>query len=506
MALAIPLSNIPRDKQIELAALNTFIPEKNFSVQSEYGNNEIESFSAFRTVVIDGTKYTLMPLYISLVYIEQHPEIIPEYNTYHRKGCSYQFTGELRHYQQAAVDKAREHLELYKTTTISMHAGAGKTLTATAVFAGYEGVVAFVMHMEPLTIQWYETCTRFTDAKVHIFGNKDNKYKLEEANVWIVMEKRIKKLVEMGVADWVRMLVVDEAHHFCTASRAQALLGFRPEYLVMVTATPERPDGLHDVMYAFAGTHQIVRPYQVSFDVNVIRTGIYPTKEKNARGDLNFSVFSQSLMYHQLRNIYITNLVEMNRRRKILILTKEKEHVDLLADMITARGISVATMRGKDKSYVDKSVLIGTVSKIGCGFDEATFADCYGGKRLDMLIFLATYKNKATIEQSVGRVLRSENPVIVYLNDQDGICDNHCRIFKDWCVENGGVCNTYSVDIENAEDDLLKYYNSPVPKVKISYNYIKLWNDKYDVQLEEYVVKTRAKRKKKMVKANAYRV
>lgn len=506
MAVAIPLSNIPKECQVELAALNTFTPEKTYSKVSDYGDEVVESFSVFRTVTIDEVKYTLMPYYITYMYIDQHPEIIPDVNTYYRKGCSYQFTGSLRHYQQAAVDKAREDLDNYGTTTISMHAGAGKTVTAMAVFGGYEGVVAFVMHMEPLTVQWYETATNFTNAKVHIFGEKNNKYSLEEANVWIVMEKRIHKLVTMGVADWVRMLVVDEAHHFCTPSRAQALLGFRPEYLMMVTATPIRPDGLHQVMYAFAGTHQIIRPYQVTFDVHRICTGLIPVKEPNANGTLNFAVFTQSLMYNEVRNIYITNLVEMNRSRKILILTKEKEHVDLLANMIKSRKISVATMRGKDKNYVDKSVLIGTVSKIGCGFDEATFATCYNNKRLDMLIFLATYKNAATIEQSVGRVLRSENPVIIYFNDQDGICDNHWRVFRDWSEANGGNCRSYSVDLMEAEGNLRAYYASPIPKVRIARPGIVLWNEKYNTPFEELSEQRRGKKKKKLVNANQYQV
>ena len=507
MAVAIPLEQIPKECQVELASLNTFTPEKTYSNSSSEYSEGPSSFSTFRTVTIDDVKYTLFPFYIGYLYIELHPEIQFEPNTYYRTGCSYEFTGTLRHYQGAAVLKAREDLEEYGTTTLSLHAGAGKTVTAMATFAGYDGVVAFITHMQPLLIQWYETGTNFTNAKIHIFGEKGNKYTLEQANVWIVMEKRISKLVEMGVASWVRMVVVDEAHHFCTASRAQALLGFQPEYLMMVTATPERDDGLHQVMYAFAGTHQIVRPYSVTFEVYHIKTGVIPTKESNVNGDLNFAVFTQSLMYNEIRNMYITNLVEMNRGRKILILTKEKDHVDLLASMIESRKISVATMRGTDKNYVDKSVLIGTVSKIGCGFDEATFASCYGGKRLDMLIFLATYKNAATIEQSVGRVLRSENPVIIYFNDQDGICDNHWRVFRGWSEMNGGSCYSYKVDLNEAEQDLRKYYESPVPKVRVLRNEIRLWNDKYDVQMEEYKENRRKKTKtRKLVKANQYKV
>lgn len=506
MSLAIPLEHIPKESQLELATLNTFTPEKNYSGrESEYGE-VIPSFSVFRTVTIDDIKCSLIPFYIGYLYLSQHPEITYQPNTYHRKGCSYEFTGELRHYQQAAVDKARTDLEEHGTTTISMHAGAGKTVTVTGVFAGFEGVLAIVIHMEPLMIQWADTFAKFTNAKVHLVGEKSNKYSLEEANVWIVMEKRITKLVNMGVASWVRMVAVDEAHHFCTPSRAQALLGFQPDYLMMVTATPERDDGLHQVMYAFAGTHQIIRPYQVSFDVHYIKTGIVPTKEKNAKGDLNFTIFTQSLMYNELRNIYVTMLVEMNRGRKILILTKEKDHVDLLADMIESRKIPVATMRGKDKNYVDRSVLIGTVSKIGCGFDEATFASCYNNKRLDLLIYLASYKNVATIEQTVGRVLRSENPAIIYLNDQDGICDNHRRVFRDWSEANGGNTYTYSIDLNLAEEELRAYYASKIPKVRIVKKDIILWNFKFSTEFEQYDEQRRTKKKKKFVKANQYKV
>lgn len=481
MSIAIQLKKIPKTNQIEIAELLTFTPSVNSNqTYSDYNVEEKPSFSVFKSITIDEVKYALLPLYFGNLYLANYELDIPRLCVpIDATTEPYRFTGSLREYQQHAVDLARSHLKEHQTSTISLHAGAGKTVTSIATFATYSGITGIIIHMETLIDQWCETCKQFTDAKYHVFGRKENVFTLEESNVWIIMEKRIKKLVELNMINNIKNIIVDEAHHFCTPSRSHALLNLRPDYLIMVTATPLRDDGLHQIMHAFVGTHQILKPYQVEFEVHRIRTGIKPTKESNSRGDLNFTVFSQSLMYHLHRNLYVTSLVEMNRSRKILILTKEKEHVDILAKMIESRGIQVATMRGNDKKYSDKSVLIGTVSKIGCGFDEATFANAYNGKRLDLLIFLASYKNKATIEQSVGRVLRSESPVIIYLNDEDGICDNHWRIFRDWCEDNNGVCHSYRTSIERASSDLEEHFKSKAPKVIVKKKDITLWNEKW---------------------------
>lgn len=506
MAISIPLASISRELQEEICNLNTFHIIKQYNRNTEYGPIENNYFSVFRTITINDIRATLVPFYFGNRYISIHPEISPIKNEFYRHGCSYKFTGQLRHYQEAAVVQARLDLSINGTCTIALHAGAGKTVTSSAIFSEFDGIVAVVIHLDTLITQWVETFNRFTDAKVHVYGEKKNKYTIEEANVWIVMEKRIIKLVEEDISDWVRIVLVDEAHHFCTVSRAQALLGFRPEYLVMITATPTREDGLHEVMYAFVGTHQIYRPYNVTFEVHRIKTDIIPIREFDGNGTLNYSIFSQSLMYHEIRNTYITNLVEINRGRKILILSKEKKHVDTLNDMISSRNILVATMRGKDKSYTDADVLIGTVSKIGCGFDEATFASCYNGKRLDMLIFLSSYKNPNTIEQSVGRILRSENPVIVYLNDRDNICDNHWKVFRNWSESNNGVCYSYQMNLEDSHENLTKYHIRPISKIKVLNPEVRLWISTWGDSFSSVKEVRRGGKKKKLIKANQVQV
>ena len=506
MSIAVSLDTIPPELRKEIVKLNTYKPDEKHNNENKYAETKDKSFTSFRTITLNGQKVTLLPSNFAKDYVKTHPEIMMVENEFHRLDCSYKFTGQLRHYQEAAKDRAIEHLEEFGTSTLSLHAGAGKTVTSAAIFANYRGVLAIVIHLETLIVQWVETFNNFTDAKVHVYGNKKNKYSIEEANVWIIMEKRIINLVEEGISDWVRMVVVDEAHHFCTKTRCQAILGFRPDYLLMVTATPRKENGLHTVMESFVGTHSIYRAYEVTFKVKRILTGVVPTREFMANGTLNYTTFSQSLMYNYVRNIYVSNLVEINRGRKILILTKEKKHVDILRDMISTRKISVATMRGNDKEYTDAEVLIGTVSKIGCGFDEATFANCYNGKRIDLLIFLASYKNVATIEQSVGRVLRSENPEIIYLCDQDSVCDSHWRVFRDWSISNNGTCFSYKTDLESNFENLKRFHYGPSAKIKIIRNDVRLWLPSWGEEPVIYKERIRSKKGKRMVNATQHKV
>lgn len=429
-----------------------------------------KAFTIFKTREYKGCKFVDVPLFFGRFFSVNCKIPLLRSPIYPQRG--YQFTGRLdmkgREYQQNIVNEALEHLKTYKTTLIAAHPGAGKTVMGAAVGSLVaKHPVAIIIHLELLISQWRNTFSDHTDAKVYTIGERDNKCTIEEANVYLVMDQRTKHIPE-NILYQIGTVIVDEAHRFCTAARALSLLKFRPQYLILLSATPKRQDGLHSVLHAFAGEHSIIKKYDNPFHVYCVHTSLTPVREQGYKGNVNFTKLSQSLMYSDVRNLYICHLVLKNPSKKILILIKEKKHVDILSGMLTELGIRNACMRGSDKSYVDSPVLIGTVAKIGTAFDESSFAQGFNGKRLELLIMAVFYRDPAVIEQNVGRVLRASAPNIIYLLDNDSICDRHWAVFRRWAQNNQGTQSGFMLNLPNMAQEMKDFGKEHIEKVKKS--------------------------------------
>lgn len=356
------------------------------------------------------------------------------------------YMGTLRDYQVNAMVEIREHLNTYRTSTVAHHPGAGKTRVggAICVMIGLRALI--LLHREILIKQWIKSLTTTTNAKIHVVGSYVcdipgvTLYPEEEAEIIICMDQRVDKL-QQKTLESIGIVLIDEAHCFCTPTRVRSILKFTPRYLVALTATPDREDGLDVVLQVLVGTHRSEKAFCLPFSVTVVHTGVVPERQyDNIRGKskLKYNIFTQSLHNSEIRNLYILCKVIDNPGRKILILTNEKKHVNILMNLITPHR-PVSKICGAVRTYKNAPVLVGTVSKIGTGFDEENFCDDFDGDPLNLLIMCVSYRNKATIEQNIGRVFRSERPHVIYLLDQDGLCEDHCDIFKAWARRCGGT-------------------------------------------------------------------
>jgi len=84
-------------------------------------------------------------------------------------------------------------------------------------------------------------------------------------------------------------------------------------------------------------------------------------------------------------------------------------------------------LAGKKSDYYDSRILIGTMGKCNCGFDEATACLDWGGIRLNMILLVGSTKSIPTLDQTIGRVFRSDNPIIIDFVDKDRISMNQWR-------------------------------------------------------------------------------
>jgi len=245
--------------------------------------------------------------------------------------------------------------------------------------------------------------------------------------------------------DWLNVigtLVIDESHTFCSNSRVPALLATSPLYCITCSATPIRDDGMHVMIEAISGTDRIIKISQKPFNVIRYNTGFDPEMPVNYDGMPNWNKLVTMMCEDPERNNLIIELVKAHvNKDKILILTTRKEHVLLLHGLISALGIKCDYMTGTKKTYSDSNVLVGTIKKIGTGFDEESACADYNGIRIARLILVVSIKSVALLEQVAGRVFRSQFPEIDYLVDDNNISDKHFKKSRNWFESRKGNIN-----------------------------------------------------------------
>jgi superfamily II DNA or RNA helicase len=397
--------------------------------------------------------------------IEYLPKLITDMKWYE---CDLGFSGELFQHQKEVVEELSPHLIEHQTTTLNLYTGAGKTVLSTYItcITGCKAVI--LCNRTILLKQWRSAYEKYTDARIHVvdcsdviidseihdieelqkmISKKDKIIDIQNYDVLICLDERY-HCISKEVKERIGCLIIDEGHLFCTPSRVDCLLSFTPKFIIVATATLQRDDGLHKMIHFMVGKHAVIRHSQKPFSIIKMNTGFIPITQKNSRGT-DYKAYTDSIIQSKERNQLIVNLIKSNSQFKTLVLSSRKDHISSLRKkLIEEEGIECDFLAGTKNSYSDSNVLLGTMSKIGVGFDEEGACENFGGKRIELVIITTSIKKSSVLEQNVGRGFRSEFPMVIHLVDNHAIAKRHFRDNKKW------YCSRKGIIIEkNVEDD-----------------------------------------------------
>jgi len=200
--------------------------------------------------------------------------------------------------------------------------------------------------------------------------------------------------------------IVHNCHHVLAKSFSSIFYKVQTKYMLGLSATPERKDGLSKVIYWFLGPQIITIKRETgkpSIQFHLMDTANYIEKF-NKLGKVNNPQMITDLTKQETRNEYIISLIKENVSigRKILVLSDRRDHCDYLNNQLKLASISCGVylggMKTKDReTSVNCSVILGTYQASGEGFDVP---------ELDTLILASP---KSDVEQAVGRILRQKN-------------------------------------------------------------------------------------------------
>jgi hypothetical protein len=393
------------------------------------------------------------------------------------------FHATLRDYQREVVEQALAQLKKNRSTTLGLPPSWGKTIAGAYLAGKANGVVMIFVHREIIGDAWYRTFElcypQLVDYILYVGKKERNKEGIPGKNkkgiiipricvnnpqvsapggiepvpcgecsectrpdlftpgIIICLDGRIEHIPQY-VKDAVMTTVIDEAHLFCTPSRVECLLCTEPKFVIAETATLERQNGMESMIRSIVGREGIFKAPNKPYRVYKIKTNIRVATEQGARG-LDFTKLTHELIANEERNRQIVDCILCNPHRKPMIMTRFKEHIPILKDLLEAEGLRVATLFGNQKSYSDSEVLIGTIPKMGVGFDEKNACPDFQGRASDLMLLVTSIADLNLFEQVKGRMMRSEDPVLFYFEDNIGVIKKHIKNTEEWIENTKGV-------------------------------------------------------------------
>ena len=426
------LSFAEEDKEEEKQKWNKFakkIPKKNKEIVKMY-----------QVDIIQDKTYLRLPFRFACGFFGRmmnRDRVYPE--------VDFKFAIPLRPHQIPVVQEAYAQMYTYGTTQLSIPTGFGKSFMSVYLAGATRTVTAVVITIQALTDSWLTTFqTAFPDLKDRIWVVGEEKMPDNPAMI-IFMYGRYEKIPE-HIRKQIGCLIIDESHLHCTISRVPALLALEPKYVIGLSATPERDDGMERMIYSITGTHMVERLSENDYKIIKLKTDIKIPEERTMYG-VNYAKLVNDQAEIMERNIIPVNIVNSFPTRKFMILTKTKEHVEALEKLFEYYKIPCDSLYGSKKKYTETRVLIGTISKISTGFDESTKVDNFSGVKIDTLILMTTLKKPTVLKQAFGRVVgRAENPRIVYLVDNNAVCKRHFNECKDLAERTKGEIVEFDYD------------------------------------------------------------
>ncbi len=332
-------------------------------------------------------------------------------DTYEGERIEAEFQGMLSSQQSDAVNTIIQN----NTGTLSATTGFGKTVAATALIAERKVNTLVIVHRTQLMKQWTEQLAAFLNispANIGQIGGGKNKVtgKIDVATIQSLnYGGQLKSIVTQ-----YGQIIVDECHVLSAFTFEKVLKQIRARYVVGLTATPIRKDGLHPIIQMQCGpirytvdakTQSLVRPFIHRL---MIRETAFQTKETDFHG------ICQRLVLDEERNrqIFEDVLQSLEEGRSPLILTERLQHLQIMENQFRGFAKNIIVLSGKMKkkeltnalqriSEIPKDeerLLIATGKFIGEGFDDA---------RLDTLFLTMPISWKGTLQQYVGRLHRN---------------------------------------------------------------------------------------------------
>ncbi len=325
-----------------------------------------------------------------------------------------EFSGQLRPAQLDAAAMIAEHDE----GILCAPTAFGKTALAAWIIAARKVNTLVLVHRQQLLDQWHARLAMFLNLPAksigQVGGGKSDRSGL--VDIAIIQSSHGKAGVKDFVAEYGQV-IVDECHHLSAFTFEQVMKQVKAKYVLGLTATPERKDGHHPIIYMQCGPIRYKLSARSMTAASPFEHEVIPRLTEFClppeQADTTIQELYAALVDDSARNKLIVGdlLRVVQDGRSPLLLTARTEHLKYFETALAGKVENVFVLKGgmgkKQRRSIAEAiatvpedgprVILATGSYIGEGFDDA---------RLDTLFLAMPISWKGTLQQYVGRLHR----------------------------------------------------------------------------------------------------
>ena len=320
------------------------------------------------------------------------------------------FVGKLRLDQEEAVAAMLHH----DIGVLCAPTAFGKTVIAAAMITRRGVNTLVLVHRTELLKQWQERLQAFLGISKGVVGTIGGGKAKPTGKIDIAVMQSLSRQGDVNsLVENYGHVIVDECHHVGAASFDAILKRTKAKYVLGLTATPIRRDGLQPIIFMQCGPirHTALRSTSAPHDLSVLPHTRYD------RIDLPQEAGIQDVFRHLTNDQARTNAIAVEvenaycQGRKVLVLTERTEHLDAIKAALVGKVPAPFVLHGRmsKKQRVlliteinalapdAPRILLATGKLVGEGFDHPP---------LDTMVLAMPVSWKGTLQQYAGRLHR----------------------------------------------------------------------------------------------------
>ena len=388
------------------------------------------------------------------------------------------FNGTLRHEQELPVSCFLNACQdpTKRGGILSMSCAAGKTVMGLYIACALGRKTLVICHKEFLLNQWKERIEQFVpDAKVGLIKAQVVDTKGKDI-VLASLQSLAMKEYDPKLFDAFGTVLADECHHLSAQVFSQALTKVSCKYMLGLSATLDRKDGLRKVFEWFLGrpVYETKKRADSQMIIKMIpyRDPLNPDYSKELlmwNGKKNVPQMINAICSYKPRNdLIIKELKELVKdpERRVLILSDRRNHLKELEkrirnDAIASVGYYVGGMKEEElRESQSKHIILATYTMAAEGMDIP---------QLNALILASPV---SAIEQPIGRIQRQKAherkciPYTVDIWDQHSLFRGQGKRRCEFYIK-----NNYTVHGIHVENDLKDDESEEDKNKKLAFQY-----------------------------------
>lgn len=315
---------------------------------------------------------------------------------------------------QAEALEALEQVQAegYRKAMVVMATGLGKTYLAAFWARGYRRVL-FIAHREEILEQAKTSFAHVMPGRsAGLFNGqvKNDSASLVFASIYTLS---IRKHCERFARNEFDLIIIDEVHHAAANSYLKVLEYFQPEFLLGVTATPDRMDR-KDVFALCDGNVA----YQLDFLEAITRSWLSPFQYYGVYDETDYSQITwlgaryderqlTAAWLHEEKAAYTWRKWQQYKQTRTLVFCSSIKQADYLAEYYCRMGNRAQSLHSASKASARSEAIEALrAGELELVFTVDLFNEGIDIPEVDTLLFIRPTESSTIFIQQIGRGLR----------------------------------------------------------------------------------------------------